>query len=103
MKTGVASLYTAGATAVWLLLLVLAIGCGTQQADTQPPSVMAVAFCDPDGSHQTEMRDTLHNPFPHLRFSDSTVSLNDRCPVRKVPLNRRLPAMLVNGRPIGFC
>jgi len=41
--------------------------------------------------------------FPHVRFADDAISLNDRCPVRKSKLNRRLPAIYVNGRPIGFC
>jgi len=41
---------------------------------------------------------------PHLRFlADGLVSLNDRCPVRKVKLNPRMHAAYVNGRPIGFC
>gem|GEM_PF-1167962 len=41
--------------------------------------------------------------FPHLRFTDQTLSLNDRCPVRKAKLNERLAPLFVNGRPIGFC
>ena len=41
--------------------------------------------------------------FPKLRFTNATVSLNDRCPVRKAKLNQRLAPLFVNGRPIGFC
>ena len=41
--------------------------------------------------------------FPKLQFTNETVSLNDRCPVRKVKLNTRLAPLFVNGRPIGFC
>ena len=41
--------------------------------------------------------------FPRLRYADEAVSLNDRCPVRKSKLNKRLPAIYVNGMPIGFC
>jgi hypothetical protein len=41
--------------------------------------------------------------FPHLRFTNQTLSLNDRCPVRKAKLNQRLAPLFVNGRPIGFC
>lgn len=44
--------------------------------------------------------DTL---FPHMRYADGLVSLNDRCAVRQSKLNRRLPPIYVNGRPIGFC
>ncbi len=41
---------------------------------------------------------------PHLRFfADGKVTLNDRCPVRKVSLNPRMGASYVNGEPIGFC
>lgn len=41
---------------------------------------------------------------PRLRFrADGQVSLNDRCPVRKVKLNPKMPPAYVNGRPIGFC
>ena len=38
-----------------------------------------------------------------IRFADGQVSLNDRCPVRKVSLNLRMPAVYVNGHPVGFC
>lgn len=41
--------------------------------------------------------------FSPLLFPGDLVSLNDRCPVRKVPLNPRMPAIYVNQRPIGFC
>ena len=41
---------------------------------------------------------------PRLRYlADGLVTLNDRCPVRKVKLNPRMQAAYVNGRPIGFC
>jgi hypothetical protein len=41
---------------------------------------------------------------PRLRFfEDGQVSLNDRCAVRKVKLNPKMPAVYVNGQPVGFC
>lgn len=41
---------------------------------------------------------------PKLRYlADGLVTLNDRCPVRKVKLNPRMQAAYVNGRPVGFC
>jgi len=47
---------------------------------------------------------TPTDSLPHLRFlADGLVTLNDRCPVRKVKLNPRMHAAYVNGRPIGFC
>ena len=41
--------------------------------------------------------------FPRIRFADSRVSVNDRCPVTKKKLNPRIDALYVNGRPVGFC
>ena len=41
--------------------------------------------------------------FPRVRYADGQVSLNDRCPVRLVKLNRRMPPTYVNGHPVGFC
>ena len=39
-----------------------------------------------------------------LRYlADGQVTLNDRCPVRLVRLNRRMEPVWVNGRPVGFC
>ena len=41
---------------------------------------------------------------PRLRFFDGDqVSLNDRCPVRKVRLNPKMAPAYVNSRPVGFC
>lgn len=41
---------------------------------------------------------------PRLRYlADGLVTLNDRCPVRKVKLNPRMHAAYVNGFPVGFC
>lgn len=41
---------------------------------------------------------------PRVRyFEDSQVTLNDRCAVRKVKLNPKMPAVYVNGQPVGFC
>jgi hypothetical protein len=41
---------------------------------------------------------------PRVRYYDSElVSLNDRCAVRKIKLNPKMPPVYVNGQPIGFC
>ena len=41
---------------------------------------------------------------PRLKYrDDGQVTLNDRCPVRLVRLNPKMPAAYVNGRPVGFC
>ncbi len=42
--------------------------------------------------------------FPRIRFFDGKmVSINDRCPVRKLRLNPKMPPVYVNGHPVGFC
>lgn len=41
--------------------------------------------------------------FPRILFGDGQLSLNDRCIVRQVKLNLRMPPIYVNGQPIGFC
>lgn len=42
--------------------------------------------------------------FPRVRYFDTDlVSINDRCAVRKVKLNPKMPPVYVNGRPVGFC
>ncbi len=87
--------------AVWLLALVL-FGC-VRTAEPPIAENRPVAYVDPDGSHESMAIDTLYNRNPHLRFADGQISLNDRCPVRRVPLNVRLPGLYVNGKPIGFC
>ena len=41
---------------------------------------------------------------PRVRYYEGgQVSLNDRCAVRKVKLNPKMPPCYVNGQPIGFC
>lgn len=40
---------------------------------------------------------------PRIRFTDGLVSLNDRCMVRRVKLNAKVPPVYVSGQPVGFC
>ncbi len=83
------------------ILAAAAISCGQgveYVADNHP-----AFFVDADGSNETTVRDTLRNRYPHLKLAGGELTLNDRCPVRKSGLNRRLPVLFVNGRPIGFC
>ena len=41
---------------------------------------------------------------PKVRYLDGQVSLNRSCAIRLGnKLNRRIPPMYVNGKPIGFC
>lgn len=41
---------------------------------------------------------------PRVRYADGQVGLGDHCAIRTAnKLNRRIPPVYVNGRPIGFC
>lgn len=77
--------------AAGVLVLVTSEGCSRERLAARPAMTT-------DASYVSES-DSL----PRLRFEDGAISLNDRCPVRKVRLNRRLPPVYVNGQPIGFC
>jgi len=46
---------------------------------------------------------TADTAYPLVRYADSTVSVNDRCIVRKTGLAYRMRPVYVNGLPIGFC
>ncbi len=84
-----------------VILGVTAVACGDKVeyvSDNHP-----AFYVDADGTNESAIRDTLRNRFPHLKLDGGEVTLNDRCPVRKSGLNRRLPVLFVNGRPIGFC
>lgn len=83
------------------ILAAIAISCG--QGVEYVPDNHPAFFVDADGTNETTVRDTLRNPHPHLKLAGGEMTLNDRCPVRKSGLNRRLPVLFVNGRPIGFC
>lgn len=41
--------------------------------------------------------------FFRLRYAEDLVSVNDKCPVRKIPLGAAMPPVLVNGNAVGFC
>lgn len=38
-----------------------------------------------------------------VRYADSTLSINDMCPVAKRPLGEKQTPFYVNGQPVGFC
>jgi len=47
--------------------------------------------------------DSSDPAFPRIQYADSLVSVNDRCIVRLRKLSPKIPAVYVNGRPIGSC
>jgi hypothetical protein len=71
---------------------------------------MVLSTCSKKGKdakhHYVELAEVIspEDSFPRLRYYDSNlVTINDRCAVRKVRLNPKMPAVYVNGQPVGFC
>jgi hypothetical protein len=85
--------------AIALSLGVVVLACSKKQKEEQAEQT------EPEKDYMVvgeyvSLQDTL----PHIRyFEDNLVSLNDRCAVRKVKLNPKLPPIYVNGHPVGFC
>lgn len=81
-----------GAVLVGAFLLLAGAALAQERAAAMGPDEPFAEFVAPADS------------LPQLRFfGDGQVSLNDRCPVRKVRLNPRMGASYVNDRPVGFC
>ncbi|HXV14164.1 MAG TPA: hypothetical protein VEC56_08150 [Candidatus Krumholzibacteria bacterium] len=77
-----------------LVATVAALACGKGEQASEPAKEHVVfgEFIAPEDS------------FPKIRYYEAgLVSPNDRCAVRKVRLNVKMPPVYVNGRPIGFC
>lgn len=82
-------------TAIAALFVSLGAGAALAQAEGQ-----ASAPVHPPVAEFISPSDSL----PHLRYlADGLVTLNDRCPIRKVRLNPKMNAAYVNGHPVGFC
>jgi hypothetical protein len=86
-------------------VLIAGLGCSKQkqQAEAPPPEKPAPMMAEKEymvmGAYVNE-EDSL----PRLRYYDGEqVSLNDRCAVRHVKLNPKMPPIYVNGQPVGFC
>ncbi len=73
------------------VMLLFLPGCGGKETPAPVSGEKAAEYLDPASE------------FPKLVFADGQTSVNDMCPVRKGKLNRRMPAIYVNGRPVGFC
>jgi len=65
-------------------------------APMRPPRVL-----DDDGVFYVQGKSPTR---PRVRYLDGQVSLNETCAIRvENKLNRKIPPVYVNGRPIGFC
>ncbi|HEX5133663.1 MAG TPA: hypothetical protein VFX92_14405 [Candidatus Krumholzibacteria bacterium] len=77
-----------------VVFAVLAVGLAACSKDKSKPANYAI-----QGEFVSEQ-----DSFPRLRYLDTgLVSINDRCAVRKVRLNPKMPPVYVNGQPVGFC
>jgi hypothetical protein len=65
--------------------------------------MLALAACLPATAHAQRFVATADTTFPRIRYADSLLSANDRCPVTQRKLNLRMPPVYVNGVPMGFC
>jgi hypothetical protein len=77
--------------AVVAVLLVAFLACSKKSKDGKKDYMVLGEYVSQDS-------------LPRLRYFDGNqVSLNDRCAVRKVKLNPKMPPVYVNGQPVGFC
>ena len=65
-------------------------------------ATVGVALFGPPSAAQVYVP-TADLEHPKVRYADSLVSLNDRCPVRTGKLSTTYKPVYVNHRPIGFC
>ena len=75
------------------------------EAPAEEPAAMAMQAAMPvlDGEGVIYVASTGATR-PRVRYLDGQVSLNSHCAIRvENKLNRRIPPVYVNGRPIGFC
>jgi hypothetical protein len=90
---------------ILLLVVAAAPAALAQEDDPGKPAMPATPM--PPAPMYTEPFAEFVSPedsLPRLRFFEGDqVSLNDRCPVRRVKLNPKMGAHYVNGRPVGFC
>ena len=76
--------------------LLILWGCGNAEDGGEAPSLGMPNHPVGRYVHPTDS-------LPRLLFADGLVSLNDRCIVRHLKLNPKMPPVYVSGRPIGFC
>ena len=91
-----------------VLFLVILAACGSPapEPEQEPPAEPPMGQNDSMEMSAEPVAEFLDPgaEFSPLKYFDSgMVTLNDRCPVLKTPLNPKMEAVYVNGRPIGFC
>lgn len=82
-------------------VLIAACGSGKESAETSENDVTISKQMS-----YVVMADFVNeaDSLPRLKYRhDGQVTLNDRCPVRRVRLNPKMTPAYVNGHPVGFC
>lgn len=74
-----------------LLLGLILVGCGSEPTELVHDSTEMPSYVDPEAE------------FPRVSYPGIGVTVNDRCPVRQVKLNRKMKPVYANGQPVGFC
>lgn len=86
-----------------VLLLALTAGAAVA-AEPVAESATAAKLEEPEKEYEILAEFVTDDSLSALQyFRDGLVTLNDRCPVRLVRLNRKMEAAYVNGHPVGFC
>jgi len=79
-----------------LILFLLGATCLTACGDESRPSTVLPVTTG-------EFVAGVEDSFPRVHYERAGTTLNDRCMVRRVKLNRKMPPMYVNNLPVGFC
>jgi hypothetical protein len=66
-------------------------------------ALLALATLAPSALRAERFVETADPGHPKIKYSDSLVSLNDRCIVAGNKLNLKIRPVYVSGAPIGFC
>jgi hypothetical protein len=94
-----------GTLTITVAVLAAGLACSKQQKQQaeKPPAQTKPMMAEKEYMVMGEYVNA-QDSLPRLRYFDGEqVSVNDRCAVRKVKLNPKMPPIYVNGQPIGFC
>ena len=93
-----------GVFAIVVAVLVAGLACSKQQKEqAEKPQAETKPMVEKQYMVMGEYANA-QDSLPRLRYFDGEqISLNDRCAVRKVKLNPKMPPIYVNGQPVGFC
>ena len=85
------------------VVILLLFSCASPPAEPEAEPVQEPMAAGMSDVALAELVDPEAEFSPLRYFDTDLITLNDRCPVRKVGLNPKIRAVMVNGRPIGFC